>query len=192
MTTERIRTAALVAATLSMGFVASIFVHWSNTIMPGLRSTDDRTFVTAYQQLDDAITNPLFLGFGFLGALLLTALAGALQLPAGRSRSRALPWIGTALVLYLAAVVITFAVNEPLNVEIRDAGDPSQIADLAAVRDSFKESTWVVWNHIRSVLSAAAFGCLAWALVEHGRTLRPAPRENEQGSDSWSSHKVSR
>ena len=190
MTSERWRSAVLVLATLTMGLVTGAFVLYSHTVMPGLRSTDDQTFVIAYQQLDDAILNPLFLGFGFLGALILTALAGALQLPAGRSR--ALPWIATALVFYLAAVVITFAVNEPLNVEIRDAGDPSQIADFAAVRDSFKESTWVVWNHVRSVLSAAAFGCLAWALVEHGRTLRPAPPVSDEGSGSWSSHKVSR
>jgi uncharacterized membrane protein len=191
---ERIRTAALVAATLSMGFVASIFVHWSNTIMPALRSTDDRTFVTAFQQLDDAIVNPLFIGFGFMGALLFTVLAGALQLPAGRTR--ALPWIASALVLYLAAFVITIAVNEPLNTEIRDAGDPSRIADLAAVRDALKESTWVAWNHVRSILSAAAFGCLAWALVQHGRTLRPASSATgqspttTQGSESWSSPKA--
>ena len=191
---ERIRTAALVAATLSMGFVASIFVHWSNTIMPALRSTDDRTFVTAFQQLDDAIVNPLFIGFGFMGALLFTVLAGALQLPAGRTR--ALPWIASALVLYLAAFVITIAVNVPLNTEIRDAGDPSRIADLAAVRDALKESTWVAWNHVRSILSAAAFGCLAWALVQHGRTLRPASSATgqssitTQGSESWSSPKA--
>jgi uncharacterized membrane protein len=168
MTMEQLRAASLVAATLATGFVASIFVHWSNTIMPGLRSTDDRTFVTAYQQLDDAITNPLFLGFGFVGALLLTGLAGALQLSAGR-RS-ALPWIAAAFVLYLAAFVITIGVNEPLNEEVRNAGDPDRIADLAAVRDDLKESTWVAWNHVRSVASAIAFGCLAWALVVFGRT----------------------
>lgn len=193
---ERMRTAALVAATLSMGFVASIFVHWSNTIMPALRSTDDRTFVTAFQQLDDAIVNPLFIGLGFMGALLFTALAGALQLPGGRTR--ALPRIAAALVLYLGAFVITMAVNEPLNTEIRDAGDPSRIDDLAAVRDALKESTWVAWNHVRSVLSAAAFGCLLWALVQHGRTLRPAQSATgqspttTQGSESWSSPKASR
>ena len=193
---ERMRTAALVAATLSMGFVASIFVRWSNTIMPALRSTDDRTFVTAFQQLDDAIVNPLFIGLGFMGALLFTALAGALQLPGGRTR--ALPWIAAALVLYLGAFVITMAVNEPLNTEIRDAGDPSRIDDLAAVRDALKESTWVAWNHVRSVLSAAAFGCLLWALVQHGRTLRPAQSATgqspttTQGSESWSSPKASR
>lgn len=163
----QLRTASLVAATLATGFVASIFVHWSNTIMPGLRSTDDRTFVVAAQQLDDAITNPLFLGFGFVGALVLTAVAGASQLLA-RQRS-VWPWIAAALALYFTAFVLTIAVNEPLNEELR-VGDPHRIADLGAVRDQFKESTWVAWNHVRAVASTAAFGCLAWALVRHGRT----------------------
>jgi uncharacterized membrane protein len=169
---ERLRAASLVAATLAMGFVASIFVFYSNTIMPGLRSTDDRTFVTAFQQIDEAIINPLFLGFGFVGALVLTALAGALQLRAGRSST--LPWIVAALVLYLAAFIITVAVNVPLNDDLKAAGDPERISDLAAVRDDFKESTWVAWNHVRSVLSAVAFGCLAWALVRFGRATGPA------------------
>lgn len=166
---ERVRAASLVVATLSMGFVASVFVFYSNTVMPGLRSTDDRTFVTAFQQLDEAIINPLFLGFGFVGALVLTALAGALQLRANGRSGAVLRWIGVALVLYLAAFVITIAVNVPLNDDIKAAGDPDRIADLAAVRDDFKESTWVAWNHVRSVLSAVAFGCLAWALVLFGR-----------------------
>jgi uncharacterized membrane protein len=176
MTMEQLRAASLVAATLAMGFVASIFVFYSNTIMPGLRSTDDRTFVAAFQQIDEAIVNPLFLGFGFVGALVLTALAGALQLRAGR-RS-ALPWIAAALVLYLVAFVITLAVNVPLNDDIKAAGDPDQIADLAAVRDDFKESTWVAWNHVRSAVSAIAFGCLAWALVLFGRTAGTGPERS--------------
>jgi uncharacterized membrane protein len=166
---QRFRTITLVAATLATGFVASIFVHWSNTIMPGLRSTDDRTFVIAFQQLDDAITNPLFLGFGFTGALLFTGLAGALQWRTGRRT--VLPWVVAAFVLYLVAFVSTMAVNVPLNEDlVAAAGDPDRIADFAAVRDELKESTWVAWNHVRAVASALAFGCLAWALVVYGRT----------------------
>lgn len=47
------------------------------------------------------------------------------------------------------------------------------IADLAAVRERFHEARWVRWNLARAVASTAAFGCLAWALVLHGRIPTP-------------------
>jgi uncharacterized membrane protein len=189
MTMERMRTAALVAATLTMGLVTGAFVLYSHTVMPGLGDTDDRTFVIAFQAMDESIINPVFMLGGFLGALVFTALAIGLHLR-GDGRP-VLPWLIAALVLYVIVVAITFAVNVPLNDEIKAAGDPDRISDFAAVRDRFHESRWAAWNHVRSVLSTAAFGCLTWALFVHGRTLRPVPRVNEQGSVSWSSHKAS-
>jgi uncharacterized membrane protein len=63
------------------------------------------------------------------------------------------------------------AVHLPLNDAIKEAGDPDRITDLAAVRERFDESRWVAWNVVRAVLSTAAVGCLAWALVQYGRTV---------------------
>jgi uncharacterized membrane protein len=82
-----------------------------------------------------------------------------------------LPWILGAVVLYLAVVVITLAVNVPLNDAIKAAGDPDRISDLAVVREHFDEARWATWNLVRTVLSTAALGCLAWALVQYGRTV---------------------
>lgn len=42
-----LRTVSLLAATISMGLVASVFALYAHTIMPGLARTDDRTFVGA-------------------------------------------------------------------------------------------------------------------------------------------------
>ncbi|MGP3926839.1 anthrone oxygenase family protein [Streptomyces sp. 8N616] len=65
-------------------------------------------------------------------------------------------------------LVITFAINVPLNNELEAAGDVHRIADVAAVRERF-ETTWVRWNIIRAVLNTGALGCLSWALVLRGR-----------------------
>jgi uncharacterized membrane protein len=105
-----LRTLSLFAATISMGLVAGVFALYAHTIMPGLRRTDDRTFVGAFQSIDRVTLNPWFLGSGFLGALGLTVLAAIALLG-----EPALPWIGTALVLYLVTVVITVVLNVPLN-----------------------------------------------------------------------------
>jgi hypothetical protein len=63
------------------------------------------------------------------------------------------------------------AINEPLNNDLTDAGDPSRIADVAGVRDDF-EDPWVAWHAVRTILSTAALGALGYALVLHGRAER--------------------
>ena len=153
-------------AVLSTGLAAGVFGLYSHTIMPGLRHTDDRTFVGAFQSMDRAIINPWFMA-AFFGAPVLTGLAAALHL--SKDKRHALPWIGTAFVLDLTAVVITMAVNVPLNDALKAAGDPARIGDIAAVRRHFRESRWSAWNLVRTVTSTAAFGSLvAAAMLRRG------------------------
>jgi uncharacterized membrane protein len=158
----------LVAAMMTVGLMAGVFGLYAHAIMPGLAKTDDRTFVGAFQAIDKAIINPVFMPT-FIGALVLTGLAAVLHL---REEGReVLPWIVAAFVLYLAAFVITFGVHVPLNNALKAAGDPDRIADLAAAREQFHEARWAAWNMVRAVTSTVALGCLAWSLVQYGRTL---------------------
>ncbi|MGH9212404.1 MAG: DUF1772 domain-containing protein [Acidimicrobiales bacterium] len=160
------QTVTLLPATLTMGLTAGVFGDWAHTIMRGLHNTDDRTFVGAFQALDEAIINPVFM-LPAMGALVLSGIAAVLYL---RDRDHStLPWVAAAFGLYLAAVVITMAIHEPLNELIRTAGDPDSIANPAAVRDDLHETRWVAWHIVRTITTTAAFGCLAWALVLHGR-----------------------
>ena len=73
-----LRTLSLLAATLSTGLGAGVFVLYAHTIMPGLGATDDRTFVAAFQSIDRAILNTWFIGGSFFGALVFGVLASAL------------------------------------------------------------------------------------------------------------------
>jgi uncharacterized membrane protein len=157
---------ALIAATMTTGMMAGVFGLYAHTIMPGLHKTDDRTFVGAFQAIDRAIINPLFM-LWFFGPL---AFAGAAAALVGGEQS-VLPWVAGALVIYLAVVVITMAVHLPLNDAIKAAGEPDRISDLAAVRERFDEARWIAWNVVRAVLSTTALGCISWALVQYGRTV---------------------
>lgn len=163
---EVIRGTLLSVATLTMGLMAGVFGLYAHTVMPGLRSTDDRTFVAAFQSIDRAIINPVFMST-FVGALVFPGLASLFFLPS--EQRSVLPWCAAAFVLYLCVFVSTIAVNVPLNDAIKAAGDPDRIADLRAVRARFNEARWNRWNLLRAVLSTAAFGCLVWALVRHGQ-----------------------
>lgn len=164
MISDAVRAVALLGATITMGLVAGAFAIYAHTVMPGLKTTDDRTFVGAFQAMDRAIINPWFMAGGFLGALVLTLIAAGLNL-----HRPALPWIIAALVLYLFAFVATIAVNVPLNDAMQAAGDPDQIPNLAQVRQQFQEARWAAWNLARTLASIVAFACLAWSLILHGR-----------------------
>ena len=163
MTSSTLRAITLIGATLTMGLAAGTFAVFAHTIMPGLHSTDDRTFVGAFQHIDRAIINPWFMITAFGGAPVCTAAAAITN-----RGTPAMKWIIAALVLYLLAVAITMAVNVPLNNAIQAAGDPSHV-DVALVRQRFHESRWVAWNLVRVAATAPAFGLLTWALVLYGR-----------------------
>ncbi|NYI06359.1 anthrone oxygenase family protein [Allostreptomyces psammosilenae] len=166
---EFLRGAALMAATLTMGLVAGLFHAFAMSVMPGLGRADDRTFVVAMGRINVAILNGWF-AVTFGGALLLTALAVLAHL--GGGARPALPWIVAALLLYAVMLAVTFGVNVPLNNALAAVGEPGSLgaAELAEVRERF-EARWVRWNVVRAVAATAGFGCLAWALVLHGRGL---------------------
>ena len=142
-----------------------MFGLYAHTIMRGLHSTDDRTFVTAFQAIDRAIINPVFL-LTFFGALAASGIAGVLYL---RDDDRSvLPWIVAAFGFCLVVVVITMAVHVPLNDDIKAAENPQRIADLDAVRDAFHETR-----------GSPGTSCANTTLVS-GRTERPVA--------TWTAH----
>ena len=159
-----LRIASLMVATILTGLVAGVVGIYANAFMPGLAKTDDKTFVGAFQAVDRAIVNPVFLGIGFFGALIFTGIAGVLSL-----KEKALPWIAVAFVLYLVTVILTMAVNVPMNDALKAAGDPAAI-DVAAARAAFDEARWRAFNLVRTNLALVSFGILGWALYLTGKS----------------------
>lgn len=158
-TIDKIKTASLVAATVTTGLSAGLFVAFANAVMPGLARSDDRSFVVVMNNINLAIINGWFM-LSFLGALGFIGLAALLHLkPADR---RALTWIVAGGILHLVMLVVTFGFNIPLNDQLATAG-----TDYAAARAQF-EGSWLGWNLVRALANVGAFGVLAWALVLHG------------------------
>jgi uncharacterized membrane protein len=161
-TTTRNADVVLGAAVIAMGLLAGLVYDWAITVMPALTAADDRTLVDAIQQTLD---NPAFpLTFLAAGALAAVALFQARRSGSAQTAR----WIVAGLALYMVAVVVTGAIHIPLNDDLKNAGDPARIENLAAVRDDFA-TPWVAWNIVRAVATTAAFGCLTWALVLRGR-----------------------
>jgi uncharacterized membrane protein len=165
------------AAVIAMGLVAGLYFFSAIGVMPALAAADDRTLVDAMQQMIDKIENPAFF-LAFLGAPVLAAVALSQARRSGSAKT--VGWIAAGLALYAVMIVVTFAVHVPLNYDLRDAGDPDRIEDLAAVRDDFV-TPWIAWEIVRTVASIAAFGCLVWALVLRGRTGRAEQPQRTEG-----------
>ncbi len=162
MSTELTREISLVAATVAVGLMAGLFYAFACAVMPGLRQADDHTLVTAMRRINVAILNGWFaLAFG--GGMVLTTLAGLLHL--GGEGRPALGWIIAGFGLYVAMLVITFAINVPLNDQLESSGTPDDPGELHTVRTRF-EPTWVRWNIVRAWVNTAAFVCLTVALLE--------------------------
>ena len=147
----------LLVASVLAGLQAGTYFTWATGVMPGLAKVDDRTFVSAVQQMNVAIVNPLFLTT-FLGAPLVSGAAIAVAGPSAR------PWAVAATVLAAGTVAITMAGNVPLNDALAAAGPVDRISDLASVRADF-ETRWVRLNAARCLTSAGALGSLAWAAL---------------------------
>jgi hypothetical protein len=75
------------------------------------------------------------------------------------SNHSVLPWAPVAFVLYLAAVIITLAVNVPLNDAIKAAGNPDGVDDLDTARCPDLENPVVVGT--------------AWTAMSARRSRRP-------------------
>ncbi len=165
------------AAVIAMGLVAGLFYFSAIAVMPALTAADDHTLVDAMQQMIDKIENPAFF-LTFLGAPVLAAVALVQARRSGSAKTAG--WIVAGLALYTVMVVVTFAVHIPLNEELKEAGDPARIENLAAVRDDFV-TPWVAWDIVRTVASTAAFASLAWALVLRGRMGRPEQPQRTEG-----------
>ncbi|RKN38616.1 DUF1772 domain-containing protein [Streptomyces hoynatensis] len=150
---------------VGMGLMAGVFFAFDVSIMPGLGRTDDRTYATAMRQFNELIeSNPLFLT-AFLGVL-ATSAAAAFAAHRRAARPTAL-WAGAATLCYLVVLVLSFAVNIPLNNELAAIHDPAGAADLSVV-GKFK-GAWETANILRTVLSTAALAALAEALRRHAR-----------------------
>ncbi|MEV4338551.1 DUF1772 domain-containing protein [Streptomyces sp. NPDC049590] len=103
----------LVACVLCTGLMAGLFFAYDVSVMPGLAELDDRTYAAAMQRFNAVIDGSPLFGLVFLAALGLT-VASAVMAFRRRRLAVAMPLV-VAAVCHLVVLVITVAVNLPLN-----------------------------------------------------------------------------
>jgi uncharacterized membrane protein len=155
---DALRTAALIAATLTTGMIAGLFYAYSCSVMPGLRRADAAVLVEAMQQINRAILNGWFM-LCFLGAALFGAVAVILVAVDGDTAVLVPAALG--FTLYVVQLAVTGRINIPLNNGLDAAGS----SDPEAARRTF-ERPWVRWNNVRTVLCVLATAAWCWALLQ--------------------------
>jgi len=141
--------------TIVIGLSAGIFYCWSISVTTGLALLPDKEYITAFQALNRAILNPLFL-LCFMGPLFLLPLSAFI------TYRKPLPvtfWLlcAASLVYIVGVMGVTMAGNVPMN-DVLDKFNAAAAtpADLASTRAGF-EAQWNFLNNIRTLSCILSF-----------------------------------
>lgn len=142
---EELLAGARPVATVGTGLMAGIFLAFSTSVLPGLRGRPAAEAVAATQAMNRAILNPLFL-LVFLGtpvALVVVAVVAVVI------DDRPVLRVAATVVYVAGSLLVTAAVNVPLNNRL-DRREPASLpADELAVTWSSFVRRWNRWNYLR-------------------------------------------
>ncbi|WP_319429512.1 DUF1772 domain-containing protein [Mycobacterium sp. RTGN5] len=130
------------AAAVGAAAVGGLFYAFSTFVMRGLDRTGPADAVTAMRGINaEAQANAPFLAL-FFGSALVAIVVGIAAL--GQLRLSGSGWILAGALLALVPLVVTVAVNVPLNDRLAATG-----VTAIAWPDYFR--VWTLWNHVRTV-----------------------------------------
>jgi uncharacterized membrane protein len=133
--------------------IFGFFYAWVCSTMWGLDQTDPRTALDAMKSMNASVRNALFFPAFFLTPLAL-GLAAWAWVAAGQQTAAA--FFGAAALVYLlGGLVLTMAVNVPMNEALAAKPTPQDI-EAARVLWSQFSAPWQVWNITRAVASGFA------------------------------------
>lgn len=142
----------LIITTLASGLIAGLFYAWSISVTPGLAKVGDENFLHAFQAMNRAIINPLFL-ICFMGLAILLPLLSYLSY-----NSIDFVYVLAASILYLVGVMaVTFLGNIPLNDKLESLKIDSMTDEqMSTFRKNF-ENRWNSLNNVRTISSSLSF-----------------------------------
>jgi uncharacterized membrane protein len=149
-TVSRIAQVATFLSILGTGVMAGLFFAFSTSVMEALGKVPAPQGIAVMKAANTAILNPVFL-LTFMGSaaacLAVLVLAPFDDIPGT-------PWrVAGALVYLIGAIVVTAAINVPMNNAL-DAADAASTAGAELWATYLNR--WTAWNHVRTVASLAA------------------------------------
>lgn len=154
---------ATLLTVLGTALLAGNFFAFSAFLMKALSRLSAERGIVAMQAITAAIKSPLFIVVFFGTAALAAILSGVAILEWGSPGSCYL--LAGSLLFLMGAFPVTMMRNVPLNNRLAMA-----IPDAKDGREFWKQfqSSWAMWNHIRTVTALLACAAFVMALVEAG------------------------
>lgn len=140
------------------GVVGGVFFAFSVFVMKALGKLPPSQGVTAMQSVNTAAPTPLFMLALFGTGLACLALAGSALF---RMDEPDAVYHLVGGLLYLVVIVLTIVYHVPKN-DALAAIDPNGIG--SADHWSRYRTGWTAWNHVRTIASIAAAGCMTVAV----------------------------
>lgn len=147
-------------AMLGCAIVGGIFFAFSNFVMQALAMQSPANATSTMQAINIRIVNPLFLSV-FLGTPLLYAIM-AVTSARHLSRPGSKLMIAAAATYLIGALAVTAVFNIPLNDHLAGLEPTS---DEATRFWSEYLSSWIVWNHVRTVSALASIVLLSMGIA---------------------------
>lgn len=143
------------------GLTAGLCFTWGNAVTPGIGRLDDYGFLSAFQAMNRAIINKVFMMvfFGPVIALFISAYFF-------KDNTNAFWFILAAALIYLFGLaLVTIFGNVPLN-EILDKSnlEAMNATELTELRTRF-ENPWNQWHAIRTISTSISFILLLIGLI---------------------------
>lgn len=139
-----------------------IFLAWVSTTMWGLDVANPRAAIEAMQAMNASVRNGAFAPF-FFGAPLVLLLAGAVLYFTGQ-RVPAMLFGAAGLLVLFGSVVLTMAINVPMNAELAMVEVPGDEEAARAIWQDYSP-TWQFWNQMRTLASGLGFALALVGLV---------------------------
>ena len=144
---------------IGCGFLAGVYFAFSTFIMTALGRIEPLHAISAMNSINSAILRSLFMPL-FFGTTAASAALVIIGLPR-RSEPGATAMVAAGLIYIAGMFLCTVFLSVPLNSALAAVDRESGSAASAWAR-YLKE--WTMWNHVRTISSAAASALYIWAI----------------------------
>jgi len=148
----------IVVAAVAAAVNAGAFFAFSNFVMPALSDLSPAEGAGAMQAINRRAPSPMFVG-AIVGAGLIAL--PVLMVEWTERSAGSFRWLAAGVVLSIASFLVTMAFNVPRN----DGLDAAGPIELDRVWSDYLVS-WVRWNTVRTVTSAASVAAFALSLLQ--------------------------